>query len=497
VTRSNINFDCQNYKITRVGGNPKGSGVIAAGVFARGNSDMGIMNCEFENFDAGIAITGSNITIDNVVSKNNRTGLSIHGGSGGNVIKNSVFSNNQSHGVDYQRYIGGEFDNIIANNNGEAGIRFTVGGDDPEINVSIKNSIVCYNRPGFGRDIWLTTIAEQSEHRFLSGANNTCDVATESFKDSDAPSGQPCVNVCPLFASGSGTKNNPYIIENCQHLQNINHNEETLRSHYLLASNIDCSDFDFTPIGVSPNFSGVFDGGGNVISNLEINLPKQQIVGLFGVNSGVVKNVKLVDFSFFGNQYVGGLVGRNNGVISKCLADGFISVGTPLNVGSASGVGILVGYNSGGKIYESIAKGNISAVDFQTVGGLVGSHYIGSGSAIIENSYADVSFNLENVKFSGGFVGYTGTDTEVKNSYSICNDEIFVDYTHNLDGFDSCYYDLNLANNKEYVFGHAPAIPKTTSEMKTVSTFSGWDLSIWNICEGNYPELNWYKSSCD
>jgi hypothetical protein len=54
-------------------------------------------------------------------------------------------------------------------------------------------------------------------------------------------------------------------------------------------------------------------------------------------------------------------------------------------------------------------------------------------------------------------------------------------------GFQSNYYDSQIQGN----FGNLGATPKTTAEMKTQSTFVGWDfVNVWKIIEGQtYPEL--------
>ncbi|MGA2191695.1 MAG: GLUG motif-containing protein, partial [Steroidobacteraceae bacterium] len=138
-----------------------------------------------------------------------------------------------------------------------------------------------------------------------------------------------------------------------------------------MGSNIDAtptstwnSGSGFTPIGNSTNnFTGTFDGLGHTISNLAINLPSASDVGLFGYTGAgsVIQNVGLVGGSVSGSNYVGGLVGWNNGTVSNSYATG--------SVNGASNVGGLVGDN-GGMVSSSYATGSVNGAS--NVGGLVG-----------------------------------------------------------------------------------------------------------------------------
>lgn len=76
---------------------------------------------------------------------------------------------------------------------------------------------------------------------------------------------------------GPGTPEDPYIIETCQELQDIN---KDLNAHYALGMYIDCSDTlnwndgeGFIPIGSAPSnpFSGTLDGRGHIVFNVHIN----------------------------------------------------------------------------------------------------------------------------------------------------------------------------------------------------------------------------------
>ena len=78
-----------------------------------------------------------------------------------------------------------------------------------------------------------------------------------------------------------------------------------------LTDNIDLSGREWIPIGTSEHqFSGIFDGGQNTISNLTVNRPAQSDVGLFGFTSGgEVKNFTLRNAKITGYLDVGAVAG--------------------------------------------------------------------------------------------------------------------------------------------------------------------------------------------
>jgi len=101
----------------------------------------------------------------------------------------------------------------------------------------------------------------------------------------------------------------PTGITTCEELQDM---KNDLSGNYYLANDIDCSDTvnwnsgaGFEPIGNSSNpFTGTFDGGGHKITNLYINRPSTNNVGLFGrTGSGSeIKDVGLEDVDKTGGR---------------------------------------------------------------------------------------------------------------------------------------------------------------------------------------------------
>ncbi len=98
----------------------------------------------------------------------------------------------------------------------------------------------------------------------------------------------------------------------------------------------------FSPIGDGPSqysrqgvpFTGNYNGNGYSISNLYINRPKENYVGLFGYNQGVnvnnmikvLKSLALVNVNIVGNNFVGAVGGESVYVrLEKCYATGIVS----------------------------------------------------------------------------------------------------------------------------------------------------------------------------
>ena len=130
-------------------------------------------------------------------------------------------------------------------------------------------------------------------------------------------------------------------------------------------------------------FTATFDGRGRTISNLYINRPSTNHVGLFGAlgSGGNVRNLGIEGGSLSGNDRVGGLVGVNSGgTISACYATG--------NASGASDVGGLVGANEGAEIRASYATGHVTGSG-GNVGGLAGvNKKKGATNATIRACYA-------------------------------------------------------------------------------------------------------------
>jgi hypothetical protein len=132
--------------------------------------------------------------------------------------------------------------------------------------------------------------------------------------------------------------------------------------------------------------------------------------GLVGINNGqIVSSYSIGDvtaISSGAHGEVGGLVGLNQGSISNSFSEGDVTV----NVQQGLTAGGLTGENNYGVISNSFASGSVSGIG--AVGGLVGSNMFST----VENTYSIGDVN--GVLFVGGLIGSNLDDTTIRNSYS-------------------------------------------------------------------------------
>ena len=198
------------------------------------------------------------------------------------------------------------------------------------------------------------------------------------------------------FEGGSGTEDDPYLIEDLEQLQAVRND---LSAHYELINDINASETEgwnagegFRIIGKDEPFKGTFDGRDNKIEGLYIHrrsLGYSEDVGLFGIigEKGKVRNVILKDVNVKGGPFVGALAGRNCGSITYSYATGYIRASS----GTFTFAGGLAGSNSGMVSNSRFADGEVMGGNY--VGGLVGIKKEG----MIENSY----YNIDSVKVNG------------------------------------------------------------------------------------------------
>ena len=182
---------------------------------------------------------------------------------------------------------------------------------------------------------------------------------------------------------------------------NITVNENLLDSlQYDAEGNIsNGSDFiSWTPIAdcMGDNitqYSGTFDGNNKTVSGLYFNGNATRI-GLFGSSEadGNIKNVGVVDSYFKGNDFVGGVCGRNDGTITNCYNAGNLTAIEP-----SATIGGICGYN-GGIVTNCYNTGTVTATgSVASVGGVCGcsiepiSNCYNIGTVTATGSDADIS----------------------------------------------------------------------------------------------------------
>jgi hypothetical protein len=263
------------------------------------------------------------------------------------------------------------------------------------------------------------------------------------------------------FAGGSGTPDDPYQIATAGHLYQVRNHPG---AHFVLVSNVDMqvapwnSGPGWEPIGTSASrFAGTFDGAGYVITNLYINRPTQDLIGLFGLvaDTGDVRNVGVYG-SVVGRRYVGGLVGFLYGKLSNCF-----SYATAMANDSSPRVGGAVGTAGWGSSVENVyAGGQVSAPDGSMVGGFIG--YSDSAHIINSYSYSRITLTATNTQ-PGGLIGSRAVVVP-----------------------ESSYWDLQASGVSVSDGGTG----RTTAEMHNQSSYVEWDFtSVWRMPTNGYPKL--------
>ncbi len=247
----------------------------------------------------------------------------------------------------------------------------------------------------------------------------------------------------------------------------VNDGEPYAGKMAVLAADIDLSELcgegigSWTPIGSEETpFMGTFDGRGNEISGLYID-SSSNFQGLFGYvgEDGVVRGVN-VSGTVKGAYSVGGVVGRNDGIVENCYNGCTVS-------NTANNVGGVVGFNNG-TVKSCYNDGAISGGAY--VGGVIGNN--NESDSRVENCY-----NKGTVNGVGDVGGITGANSgTIVNSYNVGS----VSGTAYVGGISG--YGNGTATSSYYLEGTAQTDAgggemKTAEQLAAQSTFTGWDFS--------------------
>lgn len=306
----------------------------------------------------------------------------------------------------------------------------------------------------------------------------------------------------------------------------------------ILMVDIDLNGYEWETLGRIEGayyyaFNGVFNGNGKTISGLritKINNGTIRTTGLFGVvmeHGTIIKNLIVegdINISSSGTADIGAITGTSMATIYNCISRVNISVNssdasTDINVGGIVGKayglvrdcqtygnirinqdgisGCRVGGIAGSSSTADIGAGIIrckSTSDITVIGGkdaMVG----GISSLIRENNennlYAGrVDVNGCHFAYVGGIVA--SMSSEVKNCLMLGSFTGYGDYYYK--GalmatqeqsviIDDCYYKEGLSNAAGY------GQPVSEAELYSGSPLPGFDPSIWNFREGEYPDL--------
>ena len=138
------------------------------------------------------------------------------------------------------------------------------------------------------------------------------------------------VNPDSVVGLGNGTLTDPWIINNCQELQNIT---EHLDGNYALGADINCADTrswnsgqGFIPVGFNTgSFSGTLNGVGRKITNL-YSAYDDMTGGLFGELSttALISNMDIIDANILAYACAGIVASNHQGTIRDMNLTGTI-----------------------------------------------------------------------------------------------------------------------------------------------------------------------------
>jgi hypothetical protein len=415
-------------------------------------------------------------------------------------------------------------------------------------NVEKQYQCVATYDDGSTIDISLNTVwSEDNSHTFISNegvlgalevdGEETVSITANYLCNGTLQTATYNVTVFPGFYSGgSGTEADPYLIANKADLLELGATTTDYDKRFKMTADIDLAGENFTDAIIASGtlglgfagtqFSGTFDGKGHKILGLSINAGSTgDYIGLFGCISygAEIKNLGVVNCDIVGEYYIGGLCGQNYGSISSSYSSGIVS-------GAAHYVGGFCGENDGaiascysavtvtgdnragglcgkndGTISFCYSTGTTSGSD-NRIGGLCGQNtdsilssystgvvtgnndvggFCGENNGSISLSYAKGSVSG---RFDiGGFCGLNAGS--ISYVYSIGYVDGF-DCYGGLCGWDDggtisySFWDTQTSGQSRSMGGTG----KTTSEMQTQSTFTGWDFNnIWYM--SGYPAL--------
>lgn len=278
------------------------------------------------------------------------------------------------------------------------------------------------------------------------------------------------------FSGGVGSEADPFQITTADQLAlTSEYGGKSDVVHFILKNDIDLSSTTNKDInGWKPisHFTGILDGNGKTLNNLEINTPYNSRIGLFSrIDRATIKNLTIKDADVTGGNSTGILVGQAGDVhIEKISVSGTVTGQSKIG-GLAGALG-----SSLKTIINCCSTADVTGSDM--VGGLVG---------LIENSAITNSYAA-------------GTISLLYPSLSIYSGRLACEYIGGLVGADdpyedgtNCftlnYYDMTVSGRNDSV----GAAGMTTAQMKAQASYPGWDFStVWSISadiNNGYPYL--------
>ena len=244
------------------------------------------------------------------------------------------------------------------------------------------------------------------------------------------------------FAGGSGTAEDPYLIETPEQLAKLaadinsgvgdkTHSKE----HFQLTADLDLSAHRWIPIGTSittPSFRpffGYFNGNGKIITGMYVDESESgKNAGLFGNITGIllenitIKNGYVKASTENGNDNDGAGI-----LIGSATVSGGQNLGTKVQNCSVNGIvenvngraGGLAGYNAYSTYKNCTADVTINGAG--TAGGFVGEDFSGKYKGCVAKGKVNGAWSV------GGFAGHIRTNVQISNCVAFSDVESKVD----------------------------------------------------------------------
>ena len=192
--------------------------------------------------------------------------------------------------------------------------------------------------------------------------------------------------------SGEGTSEDPYIISDINEWKKATATIDSTPHYYSITNDLDFGNDCLYAMGTDTNkFNGVLDGNLNTLSNIVVEGYNK--VGLFGNNTGTIKNIRVNNYTAAGLNNSVGIIGENNGTINGVI-------GRNITVTGYMNTGGLVGYN-----YKTVKNADIRGTITGTsnyTGGVAGNTHYTSGASMQELVF---SGSVTGTYVVGGVVG--------------------------------------------------------------------------------------------
>jgi hypothetical protein len=220
---------------------------------------------------------------------------------------------------------------------------------------------------------------------------------------------------------------------------------------FVLTSNIDLNNHAFTPIGTEENpYKGVFNGKGYTISNLYINTPSANNVGLFGKTiNGEVKNLTINNATVSGRLNVGAVVGTPyTSKMTNITLTGNVKINGMAYVGGMFGknayanlTNLTINVNDGSYVNANSIEGDKAYRCY--VGGVIG--FMGEGYIIVSNvtSNINVTGTVSDVGGITGIAHYNNTFEDCSSSGNVTMTDAEYDLRKEIGGIAGVWHNAN------------------------------------------------------